>query len=39
MQFVTPHKKSVMLFTGERISGWSVETLSFEHKILNYKRK
>jgi hypothetical protein len=28
-----------MLFTGGRISRWSVKTLSFEHKILNYKHK
>jgi hypothetical protein len=33
MQFVTLRKKSGMLFTGERIFGWSVKTLSFEHKI------
>ena len=33
MQFLTLRKKSGMLFTGGRISGWSVKTLSFEHKI------
>jgi hypothetical protein len=33
MQFVTLRKKSGMLLTGGRISGWSVKTLSFEHKI------
>jgi hypothetical protein len=33
MQFVTLRKKSGMLFTGGRISGSSVKTLSFEHKI------
>jgi hypothetical protein len=33
MQFVTLCKKSVMLLIGGRISGWSVKTLSFEHKI------
>jgi hypothetical protein len=33
MQFVTLRKKSGMLFTGGRIFGWSVKTLSFEHKI------
>jgi hypothetical protein len=39
MQFLTLRKKSGMLFTGGRISGWSVKTLSFEHKIPHYKRK
>jgi hypothetical protein len=29
MQFITMRKKSGMLFTGGRISGWSVKTLSF----------
>jgi hypothetical protein len=36
MQFVTLRKKSGMLFTGGRLDappGWSVITLSFEHKI------
>jgi hypothetical protein len=33
MQFVTLRKKSGMLFTGGRISGWSVKSLSFEQKI------
>jgi hypothetical protein len=33
MQFLRQRKKTGMLFTGGRISGWSVKTLSFEHKI------
>jgi hypothetical protein len=33
MQFLTLRKKTGMLFTGVRISGWSVKTLSFEYKI------
>jgi hypothetical protein len=33
MQFLTLCKKSGMLFTGRRISMWSVKILSFEHKI------
>jgi hypothetical protein len=32
MQFGTLRKKSGMLFTGGR-TGWSVKSLSFEHKI------
>jgi hypothetical protein len=33
MQFLILRKKFGMLFTNGRISGWSVKTLSFEHKI------